>query len=78
MSLSSLVHLANRFDGHACDRPMGLDQWWSKGDGVSGKVVHQIVQQAAPLRLLNTDDVPIRTITSGNESSLSLAPLSAF
>lgn len=45
--------------------PMGLDQWWSKGDGVSGKVVHQMVQQAAPLRLTNTDNVPIRTITSG-------------
>ena len=49
---------------------MGLDQWWSKGDGVSGKVVHQMVQQAAPLRLINTDSVPIRTITSGTEALL--------
>jgi hypothetical protein len=49
---------------------MGLDQWWSKGDGVSGKVVHQMVQQAAPLRLTNTDSVPIRTITSGTEALL--------
>jgi hypothetical protein len=48
---------------------MGLDQWWSTGDGVSGKVIHQVVQQAAALRLINTDNVPIRTITSGTTLS---------
>lgn len=44
---------------------MGLDQWWSTGDGVSGKVVHQVVQQGSAIRLSNTDAVPIRTITPG-------------
>ncbi len=44
---------------------MGLDEWWSKGNGVSGKLVQAVLEQAQSVTFYNTDGVKCTTITPG-------------